>query len=166
MNEGYRLNERINAPMVRLIVGEGEHQGIVPLEEAMQIAAEKGMDLVEIAPEAEPPVCKLLDYGKFKYRRNKRLHQKHHGSQLKEIWIGPKTEGHDLDFKAGRVRQFLGERHKVRITMRLKGRYKAHGTIALETLRTFGERFVELAKFEVAPMRENAERLSMLLSPK
>ena len=152
--------------MVRLIVGDGEHKGIVSLEEAMQCAAERGMDLVEIAPEAEPPVCKLLDYGKFKYRRSKKLHQKHHRSQLKEIWIGPKTEGHDLDFKAGRIRQFLGERHKVRITMRLKGRYKAHGSTALETLRTFGAQFAELAKVEVAPTRENAERLSMLLSPR
>jgi translation initiation factor IF-3 len=166
VNQDYRVNERIKASMVRLVLASGEHVGIVSREDAIERAVQEGMDLVEISPEANPPVCKLLDYGKFKYRRKKRLRQKHHKSQVKEIWIGPETAEHDLGFKAGRVQAFLREHHKVRVTMRLTGRHKAHGPLALEHMRIFGERFAEAAKVEQPPKRESSGRVSMLLSPK
>ena len=166
MNQDYLVNERIKASMVRLVLTSGEHVGVVSREDAIARAEQEGMDLVEISPEGNPPVCKLLDYGKFKYRRKKRLRQTHHKSQVKEIWIGPETEEHDLGFKAGRVQEFLQEHHKVRVTMRLTGRHKAHGLLVLDHMRIFGERVAEAAKVEQPPKRESSGRVSMLLSPK
>ena len=163
----HRVNERINAKMVRLVTDDGEHIGIVPVEEALSRAQETGKDLVEIAPDADPPVCKVLDYGKFKYRQKKRQHkQKHHKSELKEIRIGLTTEEHDLQFKANRVKEFLEDHHKVLISMMLSGREKAHGQDALEQMRSFGERFLEIGKVERPPRRESSGRVTMLFTPK
>ena len=166
VNQDYRVNERINVPMVRLVLANGEHLGVLSRADALQRAVENGLDLVEVASDANPPVCKLLDYGKFKYRRKKRIRQKHHRSLVKEIRIGPETQEHDLDFKAQHVEQFLREHYKVLISMRLRGRHRAQGGLALEHLRDFGERFVDLAKVERPATRESAGRLSMLLNPK
>jgi len=152
--------------MVRLVLENGEHVGIVPLQDALAKAQEQGLDLVEIAPEADPPVCKVLDYGKFKYRQKKRLHQKHHKTELKEIRIGLATDQHDLAYKARRVEEFLREHNKVRVSMRLRGRESAHRDQALEQLRTFCARFEELAKLERPPTIEGAGRISAMLAPK
>lgn len=152
--------------MVRLVLADGQHMGIVELEQAMQQAQESDLDLVEIAPEADPPVCKLLDYGKFKYREKKKLRQKHHKSQVKEIRVGLETQEHDLQFKAKHARDFLGEHHKVLVTMMLKGRQKAHADMAKEHMSAFAQRFEDVAKLERPPTRESAGRLSMLLTPR
>ena len=123
------------------------------------------MDLVEVAPDADPVVCKLLDYGKFMYRQKKRERQKHHRSQMKEIRIGPDTQVHDLNFKAERILEFLREHDKVLVSMILKGRHAAHGDLALEHMRVFAERFEDTAKLERPPTRERANRITMLLAP-
>jgi len=151
--------------MVRLVHDE-ENLGILTRDEALQKAKDAGMDLVEVAPEADPPVCKLLDYGKFKYRQKKRSKQKHHRSLTKEIRVGPGTQEHDLEFKAKHVREFLEQHHKVQITMGLSGRQRAHGDLALTHLREFGERFLDVAKIERQPTRDSASRITMMLSPK
>jgi translation initiation factor IF-3 len=112
-------------------------------------------------------VCKLLDYGKFKYRQKKKRHgQKGHRSRLKEIRIGLNTDPHDLAFKAGRVKEFLQEHDKVQITMRLRGRQRAHGDLALEHMAEFAARFEDVAKVERGPERGSAGQVSLLLKPK
>jgi translation initiation factor IF-3 len=151
--------------MVRLVSEDGNNE-IIGRDEALQRAREADTDLVEVAPNADPPVCKLLDYGKFKYRQKKRTRQTHHRSQTKEIRIGPETQEHDLQFKADRVREFLQEHDKVVVTMRLSGRQRAHGDLATEHLRAFGERFMDIAKMEREPTMESSGRLTMMLSPK
>lgn len=163
----HRVNDRIKAAMVRLVLESGEHVGIVSREEALRKAEELAMDLVEIAPDADPPVCKVLDYGKFKYRQKKRSQQqKHHGSELKEIRIGLTTEQHDLDFKANRVIEFLQDHNKVLISMRLAGRQKVHSDEAMGRMQAFAARFEQAGKVERPPTREGAGRITMLLMPK
>ncbi len=153
--------------MVRLVLENGEHVGIVSREEALQRAEESALDLVEIAPQADPPVCKVLDYGKFKYQQKKRSqYHRHHKSERKEIRIGLVTEEHDLAFKATRVQEFLRERHKVLISMRLSGRQKAHRDHAREQMQAFAARFEEDGKVERPPTWEGAGRITMLLTPK
>jgi translation initiation factor IF-3 len=150
-----------------LIGPDGNQLGIVPREEALKKAEEDEMDLVEVAPEADPPVCKLLDYGKFKYRqKKKRQGQKHHRARLKEIQIGLTTQEHDLAFKADRVREFLQDHDKVMISMRLRGRQKAHVSQALETMADFAGRFEDVGQIEKGPERSGAGRVTMLLKPK
>jgi translation initiation factor IF-3 len=165
--QGYRVNERIRAESVRLIGPDGAQMGIVSLEDALKQARESEMDLVEVAPQAEPPVCKLLDYGKFKYRQKKKKHgQKHHRAKVKEIRIGLTTDEHDLAFKAARVREFLQEHDKVIVSMRLRGRQRAHGDLALEHMAEFAGRFEDVARIERGPERSRAGQVSMLLIPK
>jgi len=118
---------------------------------------------VEVAPNADPPVCRILDFGKFKYRQKKKHSQKRHVSHVKEVRIGLNTDEHDLNFKAERIRRFLAEGNKVAVTMRLSGREKAHGDLALEHMSEFGKRFEDIAKFEKAATRERAALVSMLL---
>lgn len=152
---------------MRLIGPEGNQLGIVSREDALEKANERELDLVEVAPDADPPVCKLLDYGKFKYRqKKKRQSQKHHKAKLKEIQIGLSTQEHDLKFKADRVREFLNDHDKVMISMRLRGREKAHGDQAMDTMREFAGRFEEVGQVESGPERQSAGRLTMLLKPK
>lgn len=163
----YRLNEQIRTSEVRLVGAKGDQLGIVPLEEAMKLATEAELDLVEVAPQAAPPVCKLLDYGKFKYRQKKKRHgQTAHRTKLKQIRIGINTDTHDLEVKADRVRRFLGAHDKVQIVMRLRGRQRAHGAIALDHMNEFATNFEELAVIESAPRRTSAGQLTMLLKPK
>jgi translation initiation factor IF-3 len=153
--------------MVRLVFEDGEHVGIVSRDEALKRAREREQDLVEIAPDADPPVCKVLDYGKFKYRQKKRKQkQKRSKSELKEIRIGLSTEEHDLHFKADRVREFLEDHNKVLISMRLSGREKAYGDQAKDRMSEFGQRFEDVGKVERRPTRESAGRVTMLLTPK
>jgi len=163
----YRVNERIRAEAVRLIAPDGSQLGIVNLAKALEEARERELDLVEVAPEGNPPVCKLLDYGKFKYRQKKKLHtQKHHRARLKEIRIGFNSQEHDLAFKADRVREFLAEHDKVMITMRLRGRQRAYPNLALEHMTEFAGRFEDIAQIERAPTRAGYGRMTMLLKPK
>ncbi len=161
----HRVNDRIKAAMVRLVMENGEHVGVLSREEALRRAEELGMDLVEIAPEANPPVCKVLDYGKFKYRQKKRFQQqRHHRGELKEIRIGLTTEQHDLDVKANRVVEFLQHHHKVLISMQLAGRQKAHTDQAISQMQAFAARFEQLGKLERPPTLEGTGRITALLA--
>ncbi len=161
------MNERVRAETVRLIGPDGDQLGIVSRKDALNEAGERELDLVEVAPNADPPVCKLLDYGKFKYRQKKRRQgQKHHRARRKEIRIGLTSQEHDLGFKADRVREFLAEHDKVMISMQLRGREKAHGTLAMETMQEFASRFDDIAQVEKGPERSSVGRVTMLLKPK
>ena len=152
---------------MRLVGAQGDQLGIVPLEDAMKLATEAELDLVEVAPQANPPVCKLLDYGKFKYRQKKKRHgQTAHRTKLKQIRIGINTDTHDLEVKADRVRRFLGVRDKVQVIMRLRGRQRAHGSIALDHMAEFAAKFEEIAIVESAPRRTSAGQLTMMLKAK
>jgi len=141
--------------------------GIIPCEDALKQAQEQELDLVQVAPQADPPVCKLLDYGKFKYRQKKRRQsQKHHRSRLKGMRIGFASDDHDLAFKAARVREFLTEHDKVEVFMVLRGRQRAHGDLAVEHMREFAGRFEDVAKVEQFPKRAGPGRVMMLLTHK
>jgi translation initiation factor IF-3 len=134
-----RINEQIRVREVRLIRDEGEQQqGIISTLEALEIAKEQGLDLVEVAPTASPPVVKIMNYGKFKFENEKKVRdskKKQKLLKLKEIRMQPKIDDHDLDFKSKHVKEFLGEGNKVKITVRFRGREMAHTELGLDVLK-------------------------------
>jgi translation initiation factor IF-3 len=163
-----RINEAIRMREVRLIDGEGNQKGIVPTIEALRMAREAELDLVEIAPQAQPPVCKLLDYGKYKFdlekkTRESRKHQKQ--VRIKEIRMQPKIDGHDLDFKTRHVREFLEEGNKVKVTVRFRGRELAHTELGKVVLDRILEMLEGNYVLERAAQMEG-RTMSMLLNPK
>src|SRR5215510_11352391 len=126
--QGLRINHRIRVPEIRVILEE-EQLGIMPTHEALRLAEEKGLDLVEISPRAFPPVCRIMDYGKYKYEEAKKKQQQRKKAstvEIKEIKFRPKTEGHDMDFKVKHVRRFLEEGNKVRLVIVFRGREITH----------------------------------------
>jgi translation initiation factor IF-3 len=163
-----RINEAIRMREVRLIDGEGNQKGIVPTIEALRMAREAELDLVEIAPQAQPPVCKLLDYGKYKFdlekkTRESRKHQKQ--VRIKEIRMQPKIDGHDLEFKTRHVREFLDEGNKVKVTVRFRGRELAHTELGKVVLDRILEMLEGNYVLERAAQMEG-RTMSMLLNPK
>ncbi|MDR2052987.1 MAG: translation initiation factor IF-3, partial [Treponema sp.] len=131
-----RINGQIRVREVRLIRDDGE-QGIMPTANALELAREAGMDLVEVAPQAVPPVVKIMDYGKFKFENEKKVRdskKKQKLLKLKEIRMQPKIDDHDLDFKSKHVREFLSEGNKVKVTIRFRGRELAHTELGLDVL--------------------------------
>ena len=133
-----RINEQIRVREVRLIQDGSERQGIMPTLEALQLAREAGLDLVEVAPQAVPPVVKILNYGKFKFENEKRIRdskRKQKLLKLKEIRMQPKIDDHDLDFKSKHVREFLADGNKVKVTIRFRGRELAHTELGLDVLK-------------------------------
>ena len=135
-----RINKDIRVREVRLIDSEGEQRGVIPTIDALEMAQKVGLDLVEVSPKAVPPVCKILDYGKFKFEQEKRLKESKKKQKLvkmKEIRMQPKIEKHDLQFKTKHVQQFLEEGNKVKVTIRFRGRELAHtelGKVVLDNL--------------------------------
>ena len=163
-----RINEAIRMREVRLIDGEGNQKGILPTIEALRMAREAGLDLVEIAPQAQPPVCKLLDYGKYKFdlekkTRESRKHQKQ--VRIKEIRMQPKIDDHDLDFKTRHVREFLDEGNKVKVTVRFRGRELAHTELGKVVLDRILEKLEGNFLLERAAQMEG-RTMSLLLNPK
>ena len=163
-----RINESIRMREVRLIDGEGNQKGIVPTIEALRMAREAGLDLVEVAPQAQPPVCKLLDYGKYKFdlekkTRESRKHQKQ--VRIKEIRMQPKIDDHDLDFKTRHVREFLDEGNKVKVTVRFRGRELAHTELGKVVLDRILEKLEGNFLLERAAQMEG-RTMSLLLNPK
>jgi translation initiation factor IF-3 len=139
-NENLRINEFIRAWKVLVIDDEGKMLGEMDTKEAVELAREKGLDLVEVSPKAQPPVCKIIDYGKYQYQKSKekRLAQgKQKKVEVKEVRIGVKTDDHDLEFKKNQVEKFLSKGHKVKIDLMLRGREKAHQDLARATLQEF-----------------------------
>ena len=165
--EPYRINERITAPRVR-VVGENIKVDVYPIHQAIKIAQEQGLDLVEISPNADPPVCKVVDYSKFKYEQKKKQKEIKAKTQkviLKEIRFGPNTEEHDFNFKVKHAQNFLQEGSKVKATVTFFGRsivYKERGEILL---LKFAQALEEFGKVEALPKLEG-KRMSMLLMPK
>jgi translation initiation factor IF-3 len=163
-----RINEQIRVREVRLIRDEGEQQGIMSTIQALEIARGAGLDLVEVAPQAIPPVVKILDYGKFKFENEKKVRdskKKQKLLKLKEIRMQPKIDDHDLDFKSKHVRGFLAEGNKVKVTVRFRGRELAHTELGLDVLKDVLARIEGEYVMDKPPAMEG-RFMSMVLSPK
>ena len=163
-----RINEQIRVREVRLIRDEGARQGIMTTLEALEIAREASLDLVEVAPQAAPPVVKILDYGKFKFENEKKVRdskKKQKLLKLKEIRMQPKIDDHDLDFKSKHVKEFLAEGNKVKVTVRFRGRELAHTELGLVVLKDVLARIEGEYVMDKPPAMEG-RFMSMVLSPK
>ena len=162
-----RVNEQIRISPVRMIDDEGGQVGIISIDEAQAIATEKGLDLVEIAPDARPPVVKLMDYGKFKYeqqRAPKEARKKQHHVQVKEVKFRPGIEDHDYAFKVRHARRFLDEGNKVKLTMMFRGRQVTHPELGRDVLARVTTDLEDIAKIEMHPVFER-RTMSMVLAP-
>ena len=162
------MNESINSRQVRLIDEEGENHGVVNIDDAMRRAAEAGLDLVEISPNTDPPVCKILDYGKFKYQAQKKASEarkKQKTIEVKEIKMRPGIDQHDYDVKMRSVEKFLKEGDKVKVTLRFRGREMAHKELGMELLERVRTQTDELAKVEQLPRLEGRQ-MSMVIAPR
>lgn len=165
--EPYKVNKRILAPEVR-VVGENVEPGVYPIRQALDMAEERSLDLVEISPKADPPVCKIIDYSKFKYeqkKKQKEIKSKASKTVIKEIRFGPNTDDHDFDFKLKHAQGFLKDGAKIKAYVHFKGRtivYKERGEILL---LKFAQALEDLAKVEQLPKLEG-KRMFLFLSPK
>jgi translation initiation factor IF-3 len=162
-----RVNEDIRVREVRLIGPEGQNLGVVSTREALQIARQAGLDLVEVAPNVEPPVCRVLDYGKFLYEKAKKEREARKAQtkiEIKEIRLRPKTSDHHRSFKIRDARRWLTEGKKVRVRIRFRGREITYPEIALEDLRAVAADLADVASIEQAPMMEGRTML-MTLAP-
>ena len=163
-----RVNERIRANAVRLVAADGEQLGIMSVQEAIDAAKVDGLDLVEVAPNSDPPVCKIMDYGKFKYQTSRKGQgpKKKSGSvQVKEIKLRPHTEEHDLGFKIKNMKKFLSKKNRVKVSMIFKGREMAYMDAGKGLLEKVAEEVAEFGSVEQPPTREGW-RLTMLIVPK
>lgn len=163
-----RINEQIRISPIRLIDSDGNQVGIVPLEEAQRMAREKNLDLVEIAPTARPPVCRVMDYGKFKYRESKKAKEakkRQHVIQMKEIKLRSKIDEHDLQFKLRHAQKFLEKHNKVKLTMVFRGREVVHKQLGEEVLERIFKAVEEQAVKE-GPIKMEGRNMILILSPK
>ena len=161
-----RINERITAKTVRLIGEQGEQLGVKTIEEARQLAMDSGVDLLMVSPEADPPVCKIIDYGKFKYEQKKRQHEHHkHQLTIKELRLRPKTEDHDLLVRVKQARGFIERGDRVIVSVRFKGREMAHSELGREVLNKFIAQVEDVAKPE-APPRMEGRQMGIILVKK
>jgi len=164
----YRLNENIDAVEVRLVGAGGEQIGVVPLEEAKKLAEESSLDLVEISPQAEPPVCKVMDYGKFRFEEQKKRQasrKKQKQTQVKEIKFRPGTDIGDYNVKLRNLTRFLTEGDKVKVTLRFRGREMAHQELGRDLLKRVEDDLRELGSVEQFPRMEGRQMV-MVLAPK
>lgn len=160
------VNERIDAKTVRLVGDAGEQLGIKGIEEARRMAEDAGVDLVLVAPNADPPVCKLMDYGKYKYRQRKRHHEHHkHQPQIKELRLRPKTEEHDLMVRVRQARYFIERGDRVLVNVFFRGREMTHTELGKALLERFVAQVEDIAKVERAPAMES-RRMTMVLGKK
>ena len=165
---GPRYNEFINVPKVRVIDDEGENLGVMFKQEAIEQAYEIGLDLVEVSPNADPPVCKFLDIGKFKYEAQKKANiarKTQKTQELKEIKMRPNIDDHDYETKMKKVHDFIGDGDKVKITLRFRGRELSHQQLGMNLLQRVAENVQEIAKVEAYPRMEGRQML-MVLAPK
>ncbi len=162
------MNNQIRAEEVRIIGSDGEQIGVLPLTAALLKAEEQGLDLVEVSPNAKPPVCKIMDYGKYKYQRTKQKQEakkKQKGYQIKEIKVRPKTEAHDLETKVRNIERFIDKNNKVKITLVFRGREIILKEQGQQILKKLVEMTQDFAQVEQAPKYEG-RIVTMLLSPK
>ncbi len=163
-----RINREIRAATVRVIDAEGAQLGILALADALAEAAKGGFDLVEVAPNSTPPVCRIMDYGKFRYQQSKKLQDAKKSQtviQIKEIRLRPKTEAHDLQVKIRHVRKFLEQRDKVKITMMFRGREITYAELGRKIMEEIRESLADGAVIEQHPKLEGRNMI-MILSPK
>ncbi|MWB78990.1 translation initiation factor IF-3 [Pseudooceanicola sp. 216_PA32_1] len=162
---GPRINDKIRAPEIRLIGAEGENVGVVTPSRAMQLAEDAGLDLVEISPNATPPVCKIMDFGKFKYEQQKReseARKKQKIIEVKEVKFRPNTDVHDYEVKMRNVVRFLENGDKVKVTLRFRGREMAHQNLGRELLERVAEDVKEIGKVENMPKMEGRQMVMMI----
>ncbi|MBN1443622.1 MAG: translation initiation factor IF-3 [Planctomycetes bacterium] len=165
--KGPRIIQRPRPGQIRVIGDDGKQLGIMEIADALALAEEKELDLVEIAPTAEPPTCKLMDYGKFKYQQTRKVRsQKKHAIRRKEVKVRPKTEEHDLNVKIERARRFLAKGHKVLVTMVFRGREAVYMDQGKDLLMTFAKALEDCAKLEKEPSREGRNKVDMILVSK
>ena len=166
--EGPRINEEIGVMRVRLVDERGNMVGVVGRSEALQMAADAGLDLVEIAPNADPPVCKILDYGKFKYEEQKKKNEarkKQKIIEVKEIKLRPSIDDHDYQVKMRSMNKFIEEGDKVKVTMRFRGRELAHQDLGMNVLMRVKEDLDGIAKVEQMPRMEGRQ-MTMVVAPR
>ncbi|HYZ31060.1 MAG TPA: translation initiation factor IF-3 [Crenalkalicoccus sp.] len=166
--EGPRVNEEIRVPQVRLIDQHGEMLGVMSAREALLRAYDVGMDLLEISPNAVPPVCKITDYGKFKYEQQKKANEarkKQKIVELKEVKVRPNIDDHDYDVKMKQMKSFIGEGDKVKVTLRFRGREMAHQDLGVRVLERIRGDLGDTIKVEQMPRLENRQMV-MVLAPK
>lgn len=166
--DGPRVNRDIVVAQVRLIDEQGENLGVVSKDEAIERAEEAGMDLVEISPSAEPPVCKILDYGRFKYQDQKKkseARKKQKTIDIKEIKMRPNIDQHDYDVKMRAINRFIADGDKVKVTMRFRGREMVHQELGLKVLDRVRDQIEEVAKVEQFPKMEGRQMI-MVVAPK
>ena len=162
------MNDEIDVPQVRVIDAKGENHGVISLEDALEIADEAGLDLVEVSPQVSPPVCKVLDYGKYKYEQQKKANEarkKQKTIDVKEIKMRPSIEEHDYQVKMKNVRKFLNHGDKVKMTIRFRGREMAHQDLGLRVLTRVREELEEIIKIEQMPKTEG-RLMVMVITPK
>jgi len=167
-NKGQRINENIRVREVRLIDDEGNQLGIVPTAEALKLAKEKDLDLVEVSPNANPPVCKILDYGKYRFEQEKKLRDSKKNQKvlkLKEIRMQPKIGSGDLDTKAKHIQEFLDEGDKVKVTIRFRGRELAHTELGYDVLNEVLKRLTSAYNID-KPAAMDGRNMSMTISAK
>jgi translation initiation factor IF-3 len=165
--EDYRINERIEVPEVRLIDDEGQMVGVVSTADALRRAEDLGLDLVEVSPTADPPVCKILDYGKFKYEAQKKANaarKKQRVIEVKEIKMRPNIDDNDYHIKMRKIHEFLEGGDKVKVTLRFRGRELAHQDLAMTLLERLRDEVGELAKVEQFPRMEGRQMV-MVMAP-
>ena len=162
------MNERIRISPVRVVLEDGTQLGVIPTDEARAKAREMGLDLLEVSPNARPPVCKIIDAGKWKYEQSKRQREAKKNAtkiELKQIKLRPKTDAHDMDFKCRHARRFLEEGNKVQFVVRFRGRENAHPETGRAALDKMMSQLVDIAKLESVPRYENRV-MTMIVAPK
>ncbi|MEO0911597.1 MAG: translation initiation factor IF-3 [Pseudomonadota bacterium] len=162
---GPRVNDRVRAPEIRLIGAEGENVGVVSPARGMELAEAAGLDLVEISPNASPPVCKIMDFGKFKYEQQKKeseARKKQKIIEVKEVKFRPNTDTHDYEVKMRNVTKFLGNGDKVKVTLRFRGREMAHQELGRKLLERVAEDTTELGKVDSIPKMEGRQMVMMI----
>jgi translation initiation factor IF-3 len=167
-NRGPSVNNRISAKSVRVVSENGEMLGVLEIEEALKLASDQGLDLVEISPKAKPPVCKIIDYGKYKYRIQKKqaeARKKQKTFEVKEVKLRPGIEDHDYGVKLKAIQRFLSEGDKVKITLRFKGREMAYHQRGMEVLKKLETAIESVAKIEQAPALEG-KHMIMVVAPR
>lgn len=167
-DDGPRINDMISAPTVLLIDQSGEKRGVVPTRQAIELAVAAGLDLVEVSPGTQPPVCKILDFGKFKYQQQKKkteARKKQKVVEIKEIKMRPNIDDHDYEVKAKAMRRFFEDGDKVKVTLKFKGREAAHQERGMELLKRVEAEFETVAKVEQSPTFEGKQVL-MVLAPR
>jgi len=165
-NSSPRVNDQITAPKVRLVGGDGEQLGIVPIEDALKEAEDQNLDLVEVAPKAKPPVCKVLDYGKFRYNQQKRLREskkKQHVIANKEVRMRPGIGDHDLETKINHAIKFLQEGSRLKITIRFRGRELSRQDLGTTLLDRVVEMLADYAEIDKSPIVEGRNMIVYLI---